>query len=144
MDNYFYNNLSNINYSKDFLESIKNFANKKKKQIYVLSNPLTDNRYSYDYRNAYIILTPKRKILFIKSTSEQNDDDAFADYIDDVKLDIAAISDKFDFKEHLGRPREWKNLFGTVKESDYTEFEDLYNEMHADEQDFKKIEILIV
>ena len=143
MDNYFYNNLSNINYSKDFLESIKNFANKKKKQIYVLSNPLTDNRYSYDYRNAYIILTPKRKILFIKSTSEQNDDDAFADYIDDVKLDIAAISDKFDFKEHLGRPREWKNLFGTVKESDYTEFEDLYNEMHADEQDFKKIEILI-
>lgn len=104
MNNYFYNKLNNKNYSQDFLASIEQFANNNKIQIYVLSNPLTDNKYLYSYQYAYIILTPKKKITFVQSSNDSKDKDAFEDYMDDVKLDIASISDKFDFREHLGRP----------------------------------------
>ena len=62
MNNYFYNKLNNKNYSQDFLASIEQFANNNKIQIYVLSNPLTDNKYLYSYQYAYIILTAKKKI----------------------------------------------------------------------------------
>lgn len=101
MNNYFYNKLNNKNYSQDFLASIEQFANNNKIQIYVLSNPLTDNKYLYSYQYAYIILTPKKKITFVQSSNDSKDKDAFEDYMDDVKLDIASISDKFDFREHL-------------------------------------------
>ena len=111
MNNYFYNKLNNKNYSQDFLASIEQFANNNKIQIYVLSNPLTDNKYLYSYQYAYIILTPKKKITFVQSSNDSKDKDAFEDYMDDVKLDIASISDKFDFREHLGRPHQWNNLF---------------------------------
>lgn len=47
MNNYFYNKLNNKNYSQDFLASIEQFANNNKIQIYVLSNPLTDNKYVF-------------------------------------------------------------------------------------------------
>lgn len=143
MNNYFYNKLNNKNYSQDFLASIEQFANNNKIQIYVLSNPLTDNKYLYSYQYAYIILTPKKKITFVQSSNDSKDKDAFEDYMDDVKLDIASISDKFDFREHLGRPRQWNNLFKVAKEREYHCFENLYNEMKVNEQDFKKIEILI-
>ena len=88
MNNYFYNKLNNKNYSQDFLASIEQFANNNKIQIYVLSNPLTDNKYLYSYQYAYIILTPKKKITFVQSSNDSKDKDAFEDYMDDVKLDI--------------------------------------------------------
>ena len=49
MNNYFYNKLNNKNYSQDFLASIEQFANNNKIQIYVLSNPLTDNKYLEEF-----------------------------------------------------------------------------------------------
>ena len=56
MNNYFYNKLNNKNYSQDFLASIEQFANNNKIQIYVLSNPLTDNKYLYRFFTVILLL----------------------------------------------------------------------------------------
>lgn len=101
-----------------FLEEVETFASVNRQQIYVISKPLGDSRYSYDHPNALVVLSPKRKITFIDFSGEN---DSFEDFVDDFIEDLASISDKYRYKEAIGRPRNWKADLVTTISADESE-----------------------
>lgn len=111
----FYNHVELNEKNKDAIKQLEEYAKSNhNEQIYVINAPLSENKYSYGYEeNAVIILSPKHKIIFLDLN---NDSDKFEEYYEDFIEDLSSLSDKFKYKEHIGRPREWKNDL-TVKES---------------------------
>lgn len=141
MDNYYFCKFENMSSNTSFLNSVENYANTQKVQIYVISGPLTDKKYKYSYNNGYILLTSKLKITFIKRIG--TDDGEFEEFIEDVKDDISFISDKYQFKDILGRKRTWDNLFEKIEEPLDGNFINLYSNLVADSDDYRKLDILI-
>ena len=75
-------------------------------QIYIITAPL-GGKYTYKYEeNVLVILIPKHKIIFLNLSEEKKTD--FENYYDDFIEDLASISDKYEYKEYIGRPRDWK------------------------------------
>ena len=75
-------------------------------QIYIITAPL-GGKYTYDYEeNVLVILIPKHKIIFLNLSEEKNTD--FENYYEDFIEDLASISDKYEYKGYIGRPRDWK------------------------------------
>lgn len=89
-----------------FINDVVNYCEKNpQEQIYLINAPLGE-KYSYDYKNnAIVILSPKHKIIFIDLKGDQ---ELFEEYYEDFLEDLSSISDKFEYKKHIGRPREWK------------------------------------
>lgn len=106
MSDYFFTNVELNDQNRHILAGIKEYANKNKQQAYVLSAPLTDSKYDYSYQNGFIYLSSKMKITFF--TSEELESDDFQDYVEDVIEDVYSISDTYDYKKVLGRPRDWR------------------------------------
>lgn len=92
--------------NQEFIENVERAAVSEKDQTYIISRPLGDNRYSYSHEDALVVLSPRRKLSFI-DFSESND--TFDDFVEDFLEDLASISDKYRYKESIGRPRNWKN-----------------------------------
>lgn len=75
-------------------------------QIYIITAPL-GGKYTYRYEeNVLVILIPKHKIIFLNLSEEKKTD--FENYYEDFIEDLASISDKYEYKEYIGRPRDWK------------------------------------
>lgn len=106
MNNYFFSNITVDDSNRRILKGLQDFANKNKRQAYVLSAPLTDSKYDYSYQKGFIYLSSKMKITFF--TCEDLDSKDFEDYVEDVIEDIYSISDTYDYKKVLGRPRDWR------------------------------------
>lgn len=125
-----------------FLNGVKTFANTQKKQVYVISAPLTDKKYRYNFHGAYILLVPKKKITFIYREGSKQE---FENYVEDVLDDIASISDKYQFKEILGRRRQWNHLVEIINEEPNDDiFEFLYSgQLSVRKEDHRSLDILI-
>ena len=129
---------------QDIISSIAEYANKYKLQMYVLKSPLGNKNYSYADNESFILLSPYHKISFI--TCRQETDEVFNDYFDDVIEDIGAISDKYLYKEYIGRTREWKrklttkNTVSCVKNNIETFFDSIYVE---DANVRRKLELIV-
>lgn len=95
---------SHIN--QTFIDSVERAATTGNEQTYVISRPLGDSRYSYSHDDALVVLSPRRKISFIDFSG---DDESFEDFVEDFLEDLASISDKYRYKEAIGRPRTWRN-----------------------------------
>lgn len=66
-----------------------------------------------------VILIPKHKIIFLNLSEEKKTD--FENYYDDFIEDLASISDKYEYKEYIGRPRDWKkNNTGEANLEDFS------------------------
>lgn len=104
--NYFYSNIAESKENKNFLLGVQSFAEHQKQQIYVLSGPLTDRKYQYNDPSLMIVLVPKKKVAFISSKEAKD----FEELYNDIIEDIGSISDKYGYKELLGRPRKWMNM----------------------------------
>lgn len=75
-------------------------------QIYIITAPL-GGKYTYKYEeNVLVILIPKHKIIFLNLSDERSPD--FENYYEDFIEDLASISDKYEYKGYIGRPRDWK------------------------------------
>lgn len=92
--------------NQDFIESLEHYANREKEQVYVISRPLSDVKYQYEHKDALIVLTPKRKIAFVDFSDSPI---SFEEFADDFIEDLAYLSDKYRYKEVIGRPRSWSN-----------------------------------
>lgn len=90
--------------NQGFIERLERYANHEKEQIYVISRPLSDTKYRYEHKDALIILAPKRKIAFVDFSDSPL---AFGEFADDFIEDLAYLSDKYRYKEVIGRPRSW-------------------------------------
>lgn len=106
MSNYLFTNIDTNDQNRHILAGIKEYANRNKQQAYVLSAPLTDSKYDYSYQSGFIYLSSKMKITFF--TCEGLESDNFQDYVEDVIQDVYSISDTYDYKKVLGRPRDWR------------------------------------
>ena len=106
MDNYFFSQIDKNPSNSVLLEDLEKYANKEKVQLYAITSPLTDQKYNYDYKDGFILLSSKKKIAFI---TYKDKNDAFENYIDDVIEDIGSISDKYQYRSIIGRPRTWRN-----------------------------------
>lgn len=73
----------------------------------MIQAPLANNKYIYTYKDVVIVLIAKKKIAFINF----GDTDSFETFREDFIEDLNAISDKYEYKSKIGRPRDWKTIF---------------------------------
>lgn len=102
----YFKHIEDTDINKDILKQLEDYINEHTgEQVYVLNTPLGE-KYTYPYQeNAIVILSPKHKLIFLDL---KGDDYAFDEYYEDFIEDLNSISDKFKYKDYIGRPREWK------------------------------------
>lgn len=76
--------------------------------VYLLKKPIIDKKADYDYQNAFVVLMPKHKMIFINFG---DDDEGFEEFQEDFIEDIGYISKKYDFIKIVGRRRKWQKDF---------------------------------
>lgn len=147
--NYFFDQLGNAT-NRDtllFSESLAKYTEKNKKNVYLIHAPLGDERYTYGYHHALVILSPKHKLTFVNLGG---DAESFEDYIYDFMDDLSAISIKYKYKDLIGRPRQWQqNLVHTINLIDKSSldenyFTELFQSIFLDNTvEQRKVELLI-
>ena len=111
MNGLFYTHIEKKEINREIISKLEEFSTNKGEQIYIVNKPLGDGKYSYDYEEkALVLLRPKHKIIFFNLAEENNE---FEEYYDEFIEDIGSISDKFSYKNHIGRPRKWKDELTT-------------------------------
>ncbi len=107
MNSFFYLQADKNDANRKFLDELEQWSSREKTQAYAIDKPLGDKKYNYSHRGAIVILIPKKKITFIDFS---NDEVSFQAFIEDFIEDLGSISDKYRYKESIGRPRKWKNI----------------------------------
>lgn len=92
--------------NQEFIDKVEADAIARKEQTYIIDRPLGDNRYTYSHEGALVVLTPRRKLSFVDFSGNS---ESFGNFVEDFLEDLASISDKYRYKEAIGRPRSWKN-----------------------------------
>lgn len=129
---------------QDVIDAIAKYANEHKLQMYLLKSPLGNKKYAYADKDSFILLSPHHKITFITCSGIL--DNVFEDYYEDVIEDIGAISDKFLYKEYIGRTREWKEKLTrkVLSESLLKNINQFYNEAYVEDVAIRrKLELVI-
>ncbi len=90
---------------------IDDFAERHKKQTYVLCKPLSKEDASYEYSDALAIFSSGMKPCLINSGDDQ---DKFDYYVDDFLEDVSFLAEKFKYREKIGRKRDWEKYFQIV------------------------------
>jgi superfamily I DNA and RNA helicase len=102
--------------NSEFIDKVKEYSETRKKQFYLIDRPMGDSKYSYKDTNHLIVLTLSTKILLINFGSSS---DSFNEFCEDFVEDLAAIADKYRYKDIIGRSREWKkNLIADYEYKD--------------------------
>lgn len=116
---YFFSNIEKDTSSAIAIDTLTQLSIEKSAQIFLINKPLSDDKYEYSEDSA-IILIPKHKIIFINFKLEQS---KFADYQEDIIEDISSISDKFRYKEVIGRARSWRDKLFSVYNKEINQHE---------------------
>ncbi|WP_288382271.1 AAA family ATPase [uncultured Acinetobacter sp.] len=126
---------------------LADFSRQKGLQIYLIQSLLGEENQSYDINNALVILSPKYKLMFINLGENTSN---FEDYTDDFIEDLASISNKYKYKDVIGRPREWRDSLVTCLDLSNVEeithdrltriFRDSYIESTSDQ---RRVELII-
>lgn len=129
--------------NRAFIDQVEVFSSSSNKQFYLVDRPLGENKYVYDFKNGIVLLSPNYKILFVNFGKDQ---DKFDEYMEDFIEDLGSISDKYTYKDVLGRPRVWrKELISKINlcdiEDDFHQFISSYE--IVDPETKKKCELLI-
>lgn len=129
--------------NKSFLEALQSLAESIKQQVYVLSGPLIDGKYQYNDESLMIVLSSKRKIAFV-TTRKVNDD--FKELCEDIIEDIGSVSDKYGYKEKIGRPRRWKKkLIDIYSAQDIADIKEWFDQelIIEDVEDYRTLDLLV-
>lgn len=143
-DSLFYCDVEENSKISSFISGFRDYSEKESKQVYIIKKALgTEDKYEYDYKDSAIILIPKHKIIVLNYGIPSNDD--FTYFYEDFMEDLGYLSDKFEYKKILGRPREWKELieeenFSDSMSNDVISF---LNERTVQVSDERKIDLLI-
>lgn len=140
---YFYSNIEIDEHNEEVISAFNEYSTERALQVYIINKPLGDNKYAYSSNNTIVVLVPKHKIGFIALGDQSQD---IEDYYEDFIEDLGIISDKYEYKKILGRPKTWKDSLTKVflhKESGFLLDEYLEATKVADISMQKKIELLI-
>lgn len=127
----------------NFLDKLERYSFDNKKQVYIINKPLGDTKYNYEYQDAFLLLAPNYKLIFVNLGKNNCDFDSF---VEDFIEDLGSISDKYRYKDIIGRPRIWKeSLITQVHITDYiNNIENLFEENKLSTGEMKKkCELLI-
>lgn len=142
MSSYFYLQADKNSVNAVFLNKLQEYSEANKQLVYVLTSPLTDQKYKYSYQHALIILSPKNKVAIIDFGKNAKE---FENYVEDVIEDIGSISDKYQYKEVIGRPREWRESLIDFKTVAFPSNPgELFHRLSLkDDTEIKKMDLLI-
>ena len=87
-----------------FVAGLERFAEDRQLQFYIVNRPLSDKKYSYRYGDAVVVLAPKHKLMFCNLGDNA---EAYEDFCDEFLEDLGVVSDKYDYKTIIGRPKKW-------------------------------------
>ncbi|MCQ2102271.1 MAG: AAA family ATPase [Fibrobacter sp.] len=143
MNSYFYSSVEDSFGEKEMFQELESWSKSQKKNVYIVNRPLGVAKYEYSYSNAFMVLIPGYKVLFVDCADD--DSEEFDEYVEDVIDDLGAISDKYDHKDILGRSRKWKDrLFVCMKNHEFTDINSLLDfTMAGNEEDARHAEILM-
>lgn len=141
MNEYLYTNVIEDHRNSSFINAVRLYANRVERQVYILNKPLTDLKYSYDFKDGLILLEASKKICFINLGS---DNGGFEDYCNDVLADLYSISDSYSFKDIVGRTRTWESLLSHVSLQEIGDIEVFMQSLSlADTKERRKQEVLL-
>ena len=127
---------------KGIVDQLENYSKTNGIQMYLVSSPL-GQEYSYsNIENAFVILSPGYKLIFIDLYSNPDFDNYYEDFI----TDIGYISSKYKYQDFIGRPREWKNDFTTkytIPKGENFDINILFETNKLPEDQKRKSELLI-
>ncbi|HHB51671.1 MAG TPA: ATP-dependent helicase, partial [Saprospiraceae bacterium] len=108
----FFNHVQTNEANKHIIQKFEEYVDTNpNEQVYLITAPLGEQKYQYDYEdNALVILSPKHKIIFLDLSDRE---DEFEEYYEDFLEDLSSLSDKFNYKQFIGRPRKWKDEITT-------------------------------
>lgn len=141
--NYFYSNILVSAKNKSFLDELQAIAETTKHQIYVLSSPLVDGKYKYDDDSLMIVLSSKHQIAFVTSRSMS---DEFEELCEDIIEDIGSVSDKYGYKDKIGRPRKWRErLTCSFSTADIKDVSKWFNKeiVLKESEDYRTLDLLV-
>lgn len=105
--------------------------------VYVINSALGNDLTSSEEVKAVAILIPGYRIILVNlSFSEDDFNHFFEDFIEDVSY----LSEKYAYREKIGRSRQWRNIFSTEK---IATVDDLDNFRISDEREIRVGELLI-
>lgn len=93
---------------KGIKQTIDAFAESNKKQTYVLCRPLAKDDAVYDYEHAVAIFSSGVRPCFVDLGDVQG---GIEDYAEDFIEDISFLSEKYKYREKIGRKKHWVSLF---------------------------------
>ncbi|PGR66389.1 AAA family ATPase [Bacillus cereus] len=105
-NSFFYSQIEKNQLNTDLLNALQEYSNENSLQMYAIIEPLGEEKYNYEYTSVVNVLIPGYKLLMINLGGYQNKD--FEYFYEDFVEDLSHISDKFTYKEKIGRPRDWK------------------------------------
>lgn len=91
--------------NSSFIDQLEAWSEANKVQVYILDRPLGDDKYTYPHSESLVLLIPKHRIVFVDFSQHT---EGFFNYVEDFIEDLGYLSDKYLYKEKLGRPRQWK------------------------------------
>lgn len=143
MSSYFFLHAEKNQINAKLINDLEVYAEENKTLLYILDRPLTDQKYSYSYTEALIILSPKNKIAIVDYGKHH---DSYQDFIEDILEDVGSIADKYLYKDVIGRPRRWRTslLETDITLENITEISKFFDELAlVDELDKRKLDLLI-
>lgn len=142
-NSYFFLSVDKNTKNSAVIEALCEFAESEKQQTYVINTPLGDSKYSYSYSECLVVLSPHHKILFIDCG---DDSDGAYEFQEDFLEDLGSISDKYQYKGFIGRPRVWReeNVYELVLSNEVGSISNLLAETKLiDPMQKKRSELLI-
>ncbi|ANB35848.1 superfamily I DNA and RNA helicase [Rhodovulum sulfidophilum] len=123
-------------------DELENWSSKKSAQIYIVNQPLGDDRYDYDNEDCAVVMSPGRKICLINFSE---DEDGFSEFIEDFLEDVGSISDKYEYKDAIGRPRKWrKDLIFTVPDGAEYDIERYIQDSRIEDPGKRRLSELVI
>ena len=125
------------------IDQLALYSDENAKQIYFISAPLGESKDKYDYNDAAVLLMPKHKICFINFDEVQGD--SFDFFCDDFVEDIGYLSEKYEYRGEIGRPRAWRDkLIEKRNNSEIKDIESMLNSLRVtDRNDERCVDYLI-
>lgn len=102
-----YTNLESREEIEKLFGDLEKYAEDGVNPVYIINRPL-EEKISYGYEKAVVILIPKHKIIFLNYGKNP---EKFDDFCEDFTEDLGQLSKKYDYMKVLGRPRQWKRDF---------------------------------
>lgn len=102
---YFFTNIEKDDNNYELINKLEQYANTLAQQTYLIDSPLGEKKYSYSFKEGMILLIPDHKVMIINNGGDKEE---FGDYFEDFSEDLGHLSDRYEYKKILGRPRIWK------------------------------------